>query len=197
MLTAFRTGMRLGELVGLGWDDVDFDAMRIEVKRGCSHGHFSTPKSHKSRSVDMSDQLAQALLEHRHTLVTEFGRLPTINVVMPSGKTELIRLVFPGPSGKTLDADNFRKRVFAKILEAADLPHMRIHDIRHTFASLLLQNGESLHYVKEQLGHASIQTTVDVYGHIVPGSNRKAVNRLDDPLSESDAPALRLTEQAG
>ncbi|MEM6551083.1 MAG: tyrosine-type recombinase/integrase [Planctomycetota bacterium] len=57
---------------------------------------------------------------------------------------------------------------------------MRFHDIRHTFASLLLQNGESLHYVKEQMGHASIQTTVDTYGHLVPGSNRKAVNRLDD-----------------
>ena len=49
-----------------------------------------------------------------------------------------------------------------------------------------------MHYVKEQLGHASIQTTVDVYGHIVPGSNRNAVNRLDDP----EEPALRLTESA-
>lgn len=57
----------------------------------------------------------------------------------------------------------------------------RFHDIRHTFASLLLAQGESLHYVKEQMGHASIQTTVDVYGHLVPGSNRNAVNRLDDP----------------
>ena len=62
----------------------------------------------------------------------------------------------------------------------ADVPRFRFHDIRHTFASLLLQQGESLHYVKEQLGHASIQTTVDVYGHLVPGSNRNAVNRLDD-----------------
>ena len=52
--------------------------------------------------------------------------------------------------------------------------------IRHTFASMLLSQGEPLNYVKEQLGHASIQTTVDVYGHIVPGSNRNAVNRLDD-----------------
>lgn len=53
--------------------------------------------------------------------------------------------------------------------------------IRRPFASLLLQQGESLHYVKEQMGHASIQTTVDVYGHLVPGSNRNAVNRLNDP----------------
>jgi len=67
------------------------------------------------------------------------------------------------------------------VIEKADVPRFRFHDIRHTFASLLLQQGESLHYVKEQMGHASIQTTVDVYGHLVPGSNRNAVNRLDDP----------------
>jgi integrase len=79
-----------------------------------------------------------------------------------------------------LCGDNFRRRAFRKLLEKADVPQIRIHDIRHTFASLLLSQGEPLHYVKEQLGHASIQTTVDVYGHIVPGSNRNAVNRLDD-----------------
>ena len=56
---------------------------------------------------------------------------------------------------------------------------MRIHDIRHTYASLLLSNGESPVYVKEQLGHSSIQMTVDIYGHLIPGSNRQAVNRLD------------------
>ena len=68
------------------------------------------------------------------------------------------------------------------------MPHIRVHDIRHTYASLLLTQGESLHYVKEQMGHASIQTTVDEYGHLVPGSNRNAVNRLDDPTE----PPLRL-----
>jgi len=57
---------------------------------------------------------------------------------------------------------------------------MRLHDIRHSFASLLLSNGESPVYVKEQLGHSSIQITVDIYGHLIPSSNRKAVNRLDN-----------------
>jgi len=58
---------------------------------------------------------------------------------------------------------------------------MRIHDIRHKFASLLLSKGESPVYVKEQLGHSSIKMTVDVYGHLIPGSNRDAVNQLDSP----------------
>ena len=55
---------------------------------------------------------------------------------------------------------------------------------RHTFASMLLQQGESLHYVKEQMGHASIQTTVDIYGHICPSGNRNAVNKLGIGLME-------------
>jgi integrase len=58
------------------------------------------------------------------------------------------------------------------------LRRIRFHDLRHTFASLLIQNGESLAYIKDQLGHSSIKMTVDVYGHLVPGANRAAVNRL-------------------
>ena len=104
-----------------------------------------------------------------------------------------IRLAFPNPHGQAMDGDHLRKCIFYKLIEKSDLPHFRFHDIRHTFASLLLQQGESLHYVKEQMGHASIQTTVDVYGHIVPGSNRKAVNRLDDEIQ----PDLRLVTNAG
>jgi integrase len=57
---------------------------------------------------------------------------------------------------------------------------VRFHDLRHTFASLLLQQGESPAYVKEQMGHSSIQVTVDIYGHLIPGANRSAVDRLDD-----------------
>ena len=61
-----------------------------------------------------------------------------------------------------------------------------LHDLRHTYASRLLQNGESVVYVKEQLGHSSIQVTVDIYGHLVPGANRAAVNRLDQVCSPTD-----------
>ena len=71
------------------------------------------------------------------------------------------------------------KNTFYKILAKAGLRKIRFHDIRHTFASLLLSQGESPVYVKEQLGHYSIQMTVDVYGHLIPGSNRGAVNKLD------------------
>ena len=176
LLCAFRTGMRLGELVGLAWEDVDFEGNFLEVTRSFSHGYFSTPKNHKSRRVDMSNQLRQTLLAHRLQLLQRFrGKLPAVE-----GNAGEIHLVFPSSGGIPMDAHNFRRRTFRKILEKADVPEVRIHDMRHTFASLLLAAGEPLHYVKDQLGHASIQTTVDVYGHIVPGSNRNAVNRLDD-----------------
>lgn len=61
---------------------------------------------------------------------------------------------------------------------------VRFHDLRHSFASILLQNGESPVCVKDQLGHSSIAITVDLYGHLIPGGNRQAVDRLDTPLDK-------------
>jgi len=187
LLTALRTGMRLGEVVGLAWEDINFASDCINVQRSYSGGAFSTPKSRKSRIVDMSDQLKTTLLDHQSWLRQHHrGRLPTVQVI--DGKQrDCIELVFPNRNGNPLCSDNFRARIWGKLLKDAELPPTRIHDLRHTFASLLLANGEPLHYVKEQMGHASIQTTVDVYGHLVQGSNRQAVNRLDD-----ESPALRL-----
>ena len=60
-----------------------------------------------------------------------------------------------------------------------------MHDLRHTYASLLIENGASLAYVKDQMGHSSIQTTVDVYGHLVPGANKHEVDKLDEILAEN------------
>jgi integrase len=88
--------------------------------------------------------------------------------------------VFINENGGQLDHNNFRRRVFEPLLTKARLRKIRFHDLRHTFASLLLQQGESPQYVKEQMGHHSIQVTVDIYGHLIPGANRKAVDRLDD-----------------
>jgi len=72
-------------------------------------------------------------------------------------------------------------QVWPKLSAKTSLRYARIHDLRHTFASLLIQNGESLAYVKEQLGHHSIKITVDTYGHLIPGGNKAAVDRLDEP----------------
>ena len=73
--------------------------------------------------------------------------------------------VFTARNGASLDGDNVRKRVFQPALVRTKLRQIRIHDLRHTYASLLIQQGESLAYVRDQLGHSSIQVTVDIYGH--------------------------------
>ena len=86
--------------------------------------------------------------------------------------------LFTTPKGAQLDPNNIRKRVFYRVLDLAGLRRIRFHDLRHAFASLLIQQGESLAYVKDQLGHSSIQITVDTYGHLVPGGNIQAVDRL-------------------
>jgi integrase len=73
----------------------------------------------------------------------------------------------------------------SKLLTDAKLRWIRFHDLRHTYATLLIAQGESLAYVRDQLGHHSIQITVDTYGHLVPGGNRQAVDRLDDAVTHS------------
>jgi len=173
-LCALRTGMRLGELLGLEWGDLDFRGGFIEVRRAYVENRLTTPKNGKSRRVDMSRQLAKTL----KTLLTARKREALV-----TGKGEVQDRIFINEAGGPIDGGNLRARVFYKALARAGLRRIRIHDLRHTFASMLIQNGESLAYVKDQLGHHSIQITVDIYGHLVPGANRQAVDRLDDDLS--------------
>ena len=141
----------------------------------------------------MSDQLQQALLAHKANLSQNFGgKLPVIK--LPKNlKSNRVQLAFPMKNGEVMDGDHLRKCIFYKLIEKSDLPHFRFHDIRHTYASLLLLQGTPIHYVQKQMGHASIQTTVDIYSHIKPGSNRNAVNKLDDELK----PNLRLVTNTG
>jgi integrase len=98
--------------------------------------------------------------------------------------TEVPLWIFCNATGGLLHPHNLRDRVFYGLLTKAKLRKVRFHDLRHTFASLLLQNGESPVYVKEQMGHSSIQVTVDLYGHLIPGGNKQAVDRLDLPVDK-------------
>ena len=169
-LCALRTGLRLGELCALQWGDVDFTNRFIEVQRNLVSGKLTTTKNHTRRRVDMSAHLTE-IFERR--LVAAKA------AALKAGKSEPLPWIFPNGEGEPHDGDNLRRRVFQPALTKAKLHQVRIHDLRHTFASLLIQQGESLAYVRDQLGHSSIQITVDVYGHLVPGSNRAAVDRLD------------------
>jgi len=165
-----RTGTRLGEALGMQWNDLDFHGRKVHVARSvAAHGRIETPKSGKARAVDMSAGLADALLRHR----------------AGQGDPDGAAWVFPSEVGTPLDASKVRK-AFAAACKAAGLPpHLTPHSLRHTFGSLLISAGESPAYVQRQMGHASITMTVDTYGSHLPMGNVAAVDRLDGPSAGS------------
>jgi integrase len=185
LATALYTGARQGELLALQWGDIDWHGKFIEIRRANWRGIISTPKSGKGRRVDLADHLAGILSEHRRTLTEE---------ALKKGR-QMPEWVFPSEEGTALDAANFRK-TFLLCLKKAGLRAIRFHDLRHTFASWLIANGESLAYVKDQMGHHSIQITVDTYGHLIPGANRQAVNRLA-AMVENPQPIRNQEEKRG
>ena len=182
-LTAVRAGLRRGELVALQWgdlqlgrDDIDSDRF-ILVQHNYVRREHTTTKSKKSRRVDLSRELRRVLVELRDKRLLE---------AYLKGKNDISdELVFQTPRGTILDPDNLYHRVFLPVLAKAGIRKIRLHDLRHTFGSLLLQNGASIVYVKDQMGHSSIQVTVDIYGHLIPGASLSFVDRLDDLLPES------------
>jgi integrase len=180
-LTALRTGMRIGEITALKWQDVDFDNRLIEVQRSIMRGVISSTKNHKTRRVDISPQLAEELalwrtrqkrlaLEHQYS-VPEF--------------------IFTDTAGQTYRNHKIRSAL-SKCLKDAGLRQIRIHDLRHTYASIRLLRGHNIGDVSYQLGHSSIKITYDVYGHWQPGKFKAEVDDLDNP--HQSAPQARLNE---
>ena len=138
--------MRLGELL-LQWDDVHFAGHTIHVARGFSGGRIETPKSGHGRTVDLSPPLAVTL--RRLQVLHQKEKLRR-------GWKDVPAWLFVNEAGNPLDPSRVRK-TFRRVLKLAGLPlHYTPHCLRHTFASLLLQQVESAQYVQEQLGHASI-----------------------------------------
>ena len=186
LLFAFRTGARAGEIVAVCPMDLDFNSRFVQISRNSSRGEITTPKNGQGRRVDMSLQLTNVLDEFvakkkaaalsREQLKPEHDRRKPDEVINEVMQQPL----FTRKDGKPLDPNDLRRQILYKALTSAGIRRVRFHDARHTFASLLLQQGESPTYVKDQLGHSSIQMTVDVYGHLIPGFNKQAVDKLDD-----------------
>jgi integrase len=169
-LTMARIGMRIGEALALQWADVDWTARTIRVERGFSHDRLETPKNGSGRTVDMSAQLGD-VLHGLYAARKAEGRT----------RSKAPPWVFVSEAGTPLQVANVRGRVFRRVHERAGLAdHFTPHSLRHTFASLLLQQGESPVYVQRQLGHATIGLTCDLYGRWLPMRNVAAVDRLDD-----------------
>ncbi len=93
--------------------------------------------------------------------------------------------IFAAENGEPLNTRNLDQRHFQKIRKAAELPRLRLYDLRHSHATLLLANGEHPKVVSERLGHASVTLTLDTYSHVLAGMQEQATARLDALLSEA------------
>ena len=136
---AVRAGLRRGEVFALHWRDIDFDAKRIYVNYTVYKGTLQTPKGDIKRWVPLSDDLADALRAWR---------------LRSQGK-----LVFPNGKGKLTTSPSSANKALARVLKGGRLRHVRVHDLRHTFASHLVLQGCSLRVVQKLLGHSSIKMT--------------------------------------
>ena len=174
-MCAALTGMRRGELMGLRWGDVDWHQGRIYVRQtlfkqtrreagqGAVPWLFLTPKSRTSkRAIVMSPALKDALELHRLTC--------------PASPHDL---VFCQSTGAPMDAELMVRREFLPALVRAGLRHIRFHDLRHTYASLLIAQGAHVRFIQDQLGHAAVTTSLNTYGHLLPGSQADVGTKLD------------------
>lgn len=167
---AFYAGLRRGELRGLLWDDVDLADGLIHVERTMSgHGETGEPKSRAGRrSVPIIAALRDLLVEHK--LATRRGD----------------GLVFGSSAARPFTPTAVRKRALTA-WRRAGLDQIGLHECRHTFASLLIAAGVNAKAITAYLGHASIQTTFDLYGHLMPGNEDEAVALVDAYLERSSS----------
>ena len=170
-LLLFRTGLRIGEAFALKWGDIDFNGRFIHVQRGLSRMKIQTPKNGKTRRVDMTPQLADTLMAYK---------IECKKKGLALGLGDAPEYVFTNEKGGFMDVNNWRRRVFNKALEKAKLRRIRIHDTRHTYATLRLSKGDNVTDVSKQLGHHSVKLTLDIYNHWLPGGKKSEVDALDD-----------------
>jgi integrase len=176
------TGMRRGELLGLRWRDLDLDATRLSVRRSVGVAKTKgkgeqlvegSTKSGRERVVDLGPQTVEALRRYRVARAGLDLRLARDDA-----------LIFGDLEGGYLNPDRFSRR-FTRALAACasepdppTLPTIRVHDLRHTHATLLLANGIPVKVVSERLGHATVTITMEIYQHVLPGMQAEAAAKF-------------------
>ena len=168
--------MRLGELLALEWRDVDWRSRTIRVQRNLVRGQLGTPKNHQCRTIDMSPGLVSTLRLYRRKL-SAF----CLKQGMPRPA-----IMFPSDEGTHLDDSNVRK-VFSRLCDKAEFRHRSPHDMRHTYASLLLSARTPILHVSQQLGHKDSVITLRTYATWLPKGNTHAHCAL------LDTPRLRAS----
>lgn len=173
---ALLTGMRPEEFLAVKWEDLDFAAKTVKVRRALvrhkGRWSFLEPKTSRSRrTIVVPESLVHRLVIHKEKQT--FQRLKAQNL------WEDNNLVFCGVFGTPLSIPNLTYRYFRPILEKAGLPQIRLYDLRHSHATLLLAADENPKVVAERLGHSTIVLTLDTYSHCLPTMQKRASDKLE------------------
>ena len=167
-MLAIMSGARQGELLGLKWSDIDWKNNQIHIQRTFNERAWYEPKSATSnRRIDLGPAMMAELRRWR--------------LACPPCKLDLI---FPNESGNPIDHGNLLRRHFYPVLKKAQISKIRFHDLRHTYASLLIEQGENIKYIQSQLGHANPMVTLSVYAHLMKSVNQEAPARLENAIFE-------------
>jgi integrase len=172
------SGLRIGEALALKWSDLDGATLRVQraVTQDAHRGKVLGPtKTGRSRAVPLGPRTLDALSRHRAAQARWMLR-----------RRDRYRdegLIFANELGGLLEAQNIGGRYFKPLLRKAGLPNIRLYDLRHSHATLLMAAGEHPKVVQERLGHATIQLTLDTYTHVVEGLQQRASERLEALLS--------------
>jgi integrase len=176
-ILAIKTGMRRGELLALKWSDLNWKmgtvSIQRQVQRITGQGMvFRPPKTRASRrTIQLGEQTLQ-------TLRDQFERCKTLQKIAGNIWKEH-NLIFPSTVGTPLGGSNVLKD-FKSQLEKAGIKEIRFHDLRHTAASLMLNNGVPVLVVSKILGHSKTSTTLDIYGHLIPVMQENAARIMDE-----------------
>ena len=177
---AVTTGLRQGEILGLKWSDIDWQTGRMQIQRQVQRRKgeglvFCEPKSASGRRVIT---LGKATLER----LRAYKERQYKEMLVAGDKWQDYNLIFPTPIGTPLDCSNVLK-AYKKCLKEAGLPNLRFHDLRHTAATLMLQEGINPKIVQERLGHADISLTLNTYSHVLPSMQKEAAEKMDELLT--------------
>jgi len=190
---AIATGLRESELLGLQWNDLDWQKRTLTVQRqakriGRKEGYFSPLKTRAGRrTIVLGLKTIEKLREHLNQQESERY------LVGDSWKD--LDLIFPSSIGTPQGQSNLY-RGFKELLRQTGLPELRFHDLRHTAASLMLNHGVPAIVVSKRLGHAKVSITLDIYGHLMPEMQNEAAEMIDDILTpvEVEFPQHQVSE---
>lgn len=172
---ALNTGMRQGELLGLLWDDIDFEKKVIKVRHtiiaGSKEIQESTKTASSRRVIELSDTVVHLLKKHKTKQAEQRLKLGT--------GYQNMNLVNASLVGTPINPKNLRRN-FYNLIKKASVPQIRFHDLRHTHASLMLQLGVNVKVISERLGHASTKITLDRYSHSLPTMQKEATTVFDN-----------------